>query len=266
MNNMQFAAYYAIRGWRVLPVYPIRDGKCACSKGRDCTSPGKHPLVARWTDNSTISIGQIQSWWGDIPDANIAIHTGTSSGVWSLDVDGSEGITTMLKLQTKYGLLPRTFWWITGGGGYQILFNYPEGHRVRNGVRIFPSVDSRGQNGYVLAPPSNHVSGGIYRYSADFKEHFSGVQVANAPEWLLDVVTREPEVVLTPGNGGLMIDDGRRNSELFSMGAKLRREFPGVGIETVLAFLEAINKHHCESPLEDSEIKLLANNILKYAR
>jgi hypothetical protein len=35
------ALTYAERGWPVLPLYSIANGRCTC--GKDCSSPAKHP-------------------------------------------------------------------------------------------------------------------------------------------------------------------------------------------------------------------------------
>ena len=52
----------------------------------------------------------------------------------------------------------------TGGGGRHLYFQYPkDGTEVRNRVKVGGlSIDVRGINGYVIAPPSNHHSGNRY--------------------------------------------------------------------------------------------------------
>ena len=33
------ALKYAERGFRVVPMYPVQDGRCGCAKGKACTGP-----------------------------------------------------------------------------------------------------------------------------------------------------------------------------------------------------------------------------------
>jgi len=49
----------------------------------------------------------------------------------------------------------------TGGGGWHVLLA-PTGHGNRVGLR--PGLDWRGQRGLIVAPPSRHVSGAVYRW------------------------------------------------------------------------------------------------------
>jgi hypothetical protein len=55
------ASDYAHRGWRVLPLHGIVEGKCTCGK-KDCGSPGKHPRTPRGFKDATINENIIMSW------------------------------------------------------------------------------------------------------------------------------------------------------------------------------------------------------------
>ena len=50
----------------------------------------------------------------------------------------------------------------TGGGGLQKVYRLPNGLIVPNRVGLAPGIDTRGEGGYFLAPPSVHASGGLY--------------------------------------------------------------------------------------------------------
>ena len=47
-----------------------------------------------------------------------------------------------------------------------------------------------GGNGYIVAPPSKHKSGGVYRWEEGLGP--SEVELAEAPEWLLAMVVKKP--------------------------------------------------------------------------
>jgi putative DNA primase/helicase len=100
MTPLEAACDYAALGFHVFPIWPIRNGKCACGTpcGRDA---GKHPigrLAPRGFQDGTTDWNIISRWWTDTPDANIGIATGAVSGVVVLDVDGDDGEASLAAL------------------------------------------------------------------------------------------------------------------------------------------------------------------------
>src|SRR5262249_51470200 len=83
-NHVEYALKYAERGWAVIPVHYITNGKCSCGKP-SCNSPGKHPRTLRGFHEATIDEGKIKHWWSLNPLSNIGIRTGPESGIWILD-------------------------------------------------------------------------------------------------------------------------------------------------------------------------------------
>jgi hypothetical protein len=130
----------------------------------DCGSPAKHPRVAGGVKTATTDLAQIESWWRKWPTANVAIRTGAASGLVVIDVDPDhDGEISLTNLVRECGQVPEGRVVSTGGGGRHLYFRHP-GTPVRNDVgrRLGPGIDVRGDGGYVLAPPSRHVSGKRY--------------------------------------------------------------------------------------------------------
>lgn len=184
-------------GWRVLPVYwMLENGLCACRATPwmpPCpASPGKHPVYSDWTTFATNDGEQIARWWAEHPEANIGVATGAGSGIWVLDVDEGvrsngtfkEGLDSLTRLVMDHGDLPETFTTRTGGGGSQYFFLLPDGIEVRNSTSAlgpdFPDIDTRGEGGQVVVPPS--VSGkGPYTLETD-------IPPVHAPQWLVQLL------------------------------------------------------------------------------
>jgi putative DNA primase/helicase len=57
------AIEYASLGLPEVPMYPCKDGVCACHKGRACQSPGKHPMTPHGVKDATTDPKQIDTWW-----------------------------------------------------------------------------------------------------------------------------------------------------------------------------------------------------------
>jgi hypothetical protein len=152
VNGIMAAALrYAEKGW---PVFPC--------------SVDKKPRVSDWPHKATVDAEQITAWWRKWPDASIGCPTGPGgNGCFVLDVDLPDGPATLARLEAEHGPLPATLRQRTGSGGLQLFFIYPESGEIRNSAgKIGPGLDIRGAGGYVILPPSNHPSGGQYKWEA----------------------------------------------------------------------------------------------------
>ena len=164
------ALAYAAIGWAVLPVVGVSAGRCGC--GKSCGSPGKHPISRHGVHDASTDAVLIREWWRRSPKANVGIATGAASGLVVVDLDLPRGGRESLRALVAAGReLPRTLRSYTGGRGLHLFYAQPSGMRVANAVgRLggigdpLPGIDLRGDGGYVVAPPSLHVSGIRYRW------------------------------------------------------------------------------------------------------
>ena len=74
-------------GWRLFPCRP-----------RD-----KTPLLKKWPGRATCELHTIRSWREKHPTCNWAVACGSDSGLWVLDVDGSDGAATVEALCQEHG-------------------------------------------------------------------------------------------------------------------------------------------------------------------
>jgi len=187
-ERLEAALAYARRGWAVLPLWTSVERKCACGNP-DCPSPGKHPigpLVPKGLKQATTDEAVIQRWWRAYPDANVGIATGKLSGIWAVDVDTvHEGDLSLEALLQEHGSLPKTPHSLTGGGGDHYVLVCPPDQEIGN-CKLAQGIDIKGENGYIVAPPSRHASG--FEYAWEVTEHFEDVAPAEAPAWLRDMV------------------------------------------------------------------------------
>jgi bifunctional DNA primase/polymerase-like protein len=151
-------------GWHVLPCHSPDFEGCSCG-GTNCSSPGKHPRTRRGLHDASTDPDVVKRWWRRWPLANVGVRTGAASGLVVIDIDPAHGgLETIRRLHAEHPL-PRGLRVRTGSGGWHLYFAHP-GHRISNsaGTVLGPGVDVRGDGGYVIAPPSGHVSGGEYRW------------------------------------------------------------------------------------------------------
>lgn len=208
---LEWALRYAAKGRRVFPCHAWAEGKCTCGKD-DCTNQAKHPvgrLVPHGRNDASCDPEVIRRWWTEAPFANVAIATGPESGLAVLDVDPRHGgEDSLVALREDAGELPRTFVVKTGGGGWHYYFKHPGTKVPSVGGKLGPGLDTRGDGGYVLAPPSNHLSGGSYLWSPD-----APADMAVFPDFLLDLLkgpaapaapppvpSTRPDRMVGPGN------------------------------------------------------------------
>jgi len=136
------ALEYAAAGWRVFP--------CAA----------KVPRTRNGCKDATADPAVITGWWDMWPGADIGVATG--DGLLVLDVDGEPGADTLHELERAHGELPATAHAITGGGEH---YYFTTTAPIRNSAgKLGPGLDVRGDGGYVVAPPSSHLSGRRYEW------------------------------------------------------------------------------------------------------
>lgn len=182
---LDWALAYADRTWSVFPVHPIASsGVCSCPAGSGCERAGKHPSTPHGLNDASADPNTIRGWFGSV-QKNIGIRTGLVSGFIVLDIDpGKGGREALAALETEHGALPQTLVANTGSGGSHYLFRHPGGV-VRNSVsKLGKGLDIRGDGGYIVAAPSNHISGGVYSWAND-------LPVVDVPTWLINLIRSE---------------------------------------------------------------------------
>lgn len=190
MQVLESALLYASKGWRVFPVHSIDEhGKCTC--GENCKSPGKHPVLTNGLNGASSDPQKIKGWFKNAPWANIAIRTGAESGLWAIDLDPEKGGYESFKAFVADRDVGAPLVSNTGGGGTHLLFEAPEGVSIvtRTNVHGLSGVDIRGQGGYIVAPPSQHLKG-VYHWGAPLDK----LALYKAPDWLASKFQAQPDV------------------------------------------------------------------------
>jgi hypothetical protein len=193
------ALAFAGHGHGVIPIWwPVQgtDGHACCSCGRLCASPAKHPYAPLAKDgvhSATVDVGTIKHWFGYLlPQANLGVAT---DRLVVVDVDSRDGGDESLQsLVREHGEFPLTWRVLTGGGGEHVIFACPDGVEIANVVAkqmkvppLGPGIDIRARGGYIVAPPSKHISGRPYAWSVDHDP--ADVRLAFAPDWLIARLT-----------------------------------------------------------------------------
>ena len=255
------ALSYIARGWSIIPAHSPTTSTCSCSRPT-CSSPGKHPRVewAAWQLRQPDE-AQVRAWWLRWPDANIAIITGAVSELVVLDVDPRHGGDEALR---DLGALPATVTALTGGGGQHLFFQHP-GEPVPNAATQ-AGLDLRGDGGYVIAPPSMHMSGNRYTWEdssgpdevplAPLPAHVRTLgPSANAPSAIRRGGPVDIEELIRDG-----IPEGARNDTLTRIAGSLAADTPDEG--TILQVLDYVNRRGTlGKPLPDAEVVTIARSI-----
>ena len=188
--KLEAALAYGRMGWRIFPCHSVVQGPAgpACSCGHaDCKSPGKHPRTRRGLREASADERQIRSWWAKWSDANIALATG--GGLAVIDIDGEAGSSEFKALVATHGAVPETLTASTGRGLHLVFSTRDGNFQIRNSAR--GNVHVRGEGGYIIVAPSQHISGRTYSWVRK-------VPIAEMPKWLrewsqgFEISTRSP--------------------------------------------------------------------------
>ena len=195
MTMREEAIKLAELGIRVIPIKPGQ----------------KYPPMPQWQDKASNDIHTVNDWWtNQYSGYGIGIATGqTKHGrIFVLDVDDREeykGSDTLHELQEKHGQLPETVTAITGTGGQHLYFYCDEDIRNDAGSRLGVGLDIRGTGGQVLAAPTIHPNGRTYEWEHGLSPHER--RPAKAPDWLVKLLTKQPEMVKPQGQPDNFLTD-----------------------------------------------------------
>lgn len=257
---LESALDYAKRGWAVIPVHSAHNGQCTCRNPK-CSSPGKHPRTKNGVKDATTDADQIKRLWKDCPNANIGIATGDVSGIVALDIDPKHGGNESFDdLESQYEKLPETVEVITGSNGRHLYFAKPK-KAIRNSAsQLGPGLDIRSDGGYVVAPPSTHISGKTYEW--ELSSQPDDVAVASIPQWLLEKLTKARKTTTSKQPSQSNVIEGSRNSTLASLAGTMRQR--GMSVEALKAALHKENVARCHPPLSSQEVDAIAESIGRY--
>lgn len=175
----------AVLGFRVFPL----------------VSGTKRPAVTGWQAIATTSLAEVQYMWcGEFQDASVGIATGEGSDLFVLDIDvknGVNGFESLAKLcegQDTAGPndIGRTLTVATPSGGAHLYFRWADGV-VNSSSEIGDGLDVRGLGGLVHAP-------GWGGYAVVPREGIRRVEVAAAPDWLVELCRKKPKRSATAEN------------------------------------------------------------------
>jgi hypothetical protein len=136
------------------------------------------PATANGCKAATTDAEQIRIWWANSPEASIGIATG--GGLVVVDLDGADGIAEFDSLLSKNGgEIGEPLVVATGGGGRHLYYACDD-NAIKNRTKVAgKKIDVRASGGFVIAPPSTHISGNVYAWLE------SNGEPGPMPEWLL---------------------------------------------------------------------------------
>lgn len=225
---------------------------------------GKRPKTRNGFKDATTDAAQVKAWWQQWPNANIGIATGKRSGgifVIDLDIDedkGIDGYHTLEDWQRENGKFPETWTAITGRGGYHLYFHSNSG--IKNRAGIIDGVDVRGDGGYVVAPPSIHSNGNRYEWEYD-PEEYDLADANNNVKFFLETGINSPGERFSMPD---IVNAGERNAMIFRFACMMQAK--GASDEAVFAATMAENNTKCNPPMEEKEVRIIVNSVLKYQK
>ena len=253
----------------------MHNGQTVCACGRLCgKQAAKHPYSVRGFAphghlDATLNPRLIERWFGlCVPEANLAVAT---EKLVVVDVDPRRGGDETWAALERAHEVPLTWRSLTGGGGEHIIFAAPDGVEIGNVVAetmkdppLGRGIDVRARGGYICAPPSRHISGGVYCWSVD--HHPRDVPLAVAPGWLVERLTSARG---TNGKGHDPVEWAARKAEkvseyrdmaVRSVAGKLLRAI-SLDPAFVATLVYAWNACHCDPPLPDDEVEKIFNYV-----
>jgi len=230
-------------GFKVFPIWYPKNNKCACFN-ENCKCPAKHPILKGGHKIASANITQIQNWITFIKEnCNWAVATGKPSNIVVVDIDFRKDGDKSIKpfnLSDTYT--------VASGNGFHCYFKLPSAYQyLTSKINLLDGVDFKANGGYVIAPPSVHISGTHYKI-------FNDTTIADIPPNLLEVILREVK--------NNIFKVGERNNELFRIGLGFAYNRSRER-NRIMKYLSVVNQDRCYPPLAFDEVRTLTNNIIK---
>jgi hypothetical protein len=262
MNEVMKAALeYIDMGYCVIPIKP--DYSPSSKKFE------KKPYVDWKIYQTTLSTKmEIEQWWTKWPKAMIGVLTGSISKISVIDCDSPEAYQYIQEQLPDSYLTPIA---TTPRGGKHIWYR-SNGTRIINKANIIPNImphiDSRGEGGYIVAPPSVNEHGQKYEWLPGLA--LSEVAPQGLPNKIKEIfiyrdvvnsVVSCSEIDTTINNNYYKIlQEGNRNQDLFKIGIAL-----GDGhcqLWMVKQVLENLAKN-CKPPFPEKELERTIQSIME---
>lgn len=143
---------YAARGWYVFPCRE-KPSEPYMRNGETITPLEKQPYVSKGLNDASTDPDQIKAWWTKWPNAMIGINAG-KSGLFVVDIDRKSinGLDTYTQWGINDGAGLHS---ITPSGGTHIVFT----GNGKSSTNAKTGIDTRGEGGYFIAPPSKILEG-----------------------------------------------------------------------------------------------------------
>jgi hypothetical protein len=166
--------------------------------------PGTKKPRVRWQGRRLATLEEVEEWWTQNPDDNIAIvpaDLDSDGGCLVIDLDNkaaANGVALWERLKAEHGPVDETFTVRTPSGGFHLYFwskrNFGNGK-----PRDWQGIDVRSAAGYVVAPPSivddrDEKACGRPEKQGTY-EIVSTCEPADLPEWVANLLSaaRPPE-------------------------------------------------------------------------
>lgn len=213
----------------------------------------KKPLFS-WKEfqNRRPSLEEVKSWISKDNFAGFAIVTGKISGLFVLDIDNGADTNSLD--------IPNTVSVQTGNGGSHYYFKYPSDIELGNSSSFREHIDTRGEGGYVIAPPSVHPNGNTYQWVNNLN-----TELADTPEWLIKELQVKNQTLSNWANNGLMNGVGesmRNDSATKVIGSLLARHSKDEWESNVWPLAQGWNLKN-NPPLSEKELRTTYESIVK---
>jgi hypothetical protein len=254
------AVRYTTLGYGVVPLHWIRDDKsCSCGNP-NCTKPGKHPITEHGASDPILDPETATRQWDKTPNANIGLVAGVARWL-ILDIDGPDARKRFASIADEATLeAVRRAPTQKTGKGWHIIFRDDTGEfGPSTGKNDDKGIDIRAGVSYILAEPSNHVSGATYTWT----QHPPPFEPEAATPWFRAYVQERGSAKnATIIDQDVTVNEGSRNSVLTELGGSMRRR--GFNEEEMRAALLAANQRINKPPLSEREVASIARSLSSY--